>query len=106
MLREAYGAAKPGGREGLILFVQTFDDLVTFNPHIHVLAADGVFGEDGTFFVLPPAPHRLLEHRFRTVVLALLLHEGEISEALVKRITAWRHTGFSVHNGVRVHDAR
>ncbi|MFM9971291.1 MAG: transposase zinc-binding domain-containing protein [Burkholderiales bacterium] len=54
LLREAYIAAKPGGREGLILFVQTFGDLVTFNPHIHVLAADGVFAEDGTFFVLPP----------------------------------------------------
>ncbi|MSQ52076.1 MAG: IS91 family transposase [Betaproteobacteria bacterium] len=73
LLREAYGAAKPGGREGVILFVQTFGDLVTFNPHIHVLA--------------------------------LLLREGEISEALVKRITTWRHTGFSVHNGVRVRDA-
>ena len=105
LLREAYSATKPGCREGLILFVQTVGDLVTFNPHIHVLAADGVFAEDGTFFVLPPAPHRLLEHRFRTEVLALLLGEGEISKDLVQRITAWRHTGFSVHNGVRVRDA-
>ena len=46
LLREAYSAAKPGGREGLILFVQTFGDLVTFNPHIHVLAADGATPED------------------------------------------------------------
>ena len=105
LLREAYCAAKPGGREGLILFVQTFGDLVTFNPHIHVLAADGVFAEDGTFFMLPPVPHRLLERRFRDEVLALLLREGEISKDLVQRITAWRHTGFSVHNGVKVRDA-
>lgn len=34
-------------RPGLILFVQTFGDLVTFNPHIHVLAADGLFRADG-----------------------------------------------------------
>ncbi len=67
--------------------------------------ADGVFAEDGAFFMLPPVPHRLLERRFRTEVLALLLREGEVSEALVQRITAWRHTGFSVHNGVKVRDA-
>ena len=105
LLRENYTAAKSGGREGMILFVQTFGDLVTFNPHVHVLAADSVFGEDGTFFVLPPVPHRLLERRFRSEVLALLLREKEISEALAQRITGWRHTGFSVHNGVKVRDA-
>lgn len=102
---EANGTAKPGGREGIILFVQTFGDLVTFNPHIHVLAADGVFVEDGTFFVLPPVPHRLLERRFRDEVLAMLVHEAGISKDLVQRITAWRHTGFSVHNGVKVRNA-
>jgi len=33
----------PEGRPGFILYVQTFGDLVTFNPHIHALVADGVF---------------------------------------------------------------
>ena len=33
LLREAYTAAKPDGREALILFVQTFGDLVTLNEH-------------------------------------------------------------------------
>jgi hypothetical protein len=28
--------------------VQTFGDLVTFNPHIHALVADGVFLPSGT----------------------------------------------------------
>ena len=77
LLREADTAAKPGGREALILFVQTFGDLVTFNPHINVLAADGVFVEDGTFFVLPPVPHRLLERRFRTEVLRCCCAKGK-----------------------------
>src|SRR5437667_10341926 len=44
------------GRPGLILFVQTFGDLLTFNPHIHVLAADGVFRADGAFVVMPAIP--------------------------------------------------
>jgi hypothetical protein len=46
---------------GLILFVQTFGDLVTFNPHIHVLAADGLFRTDGVFVALPAIPLKLLE---------------------------------------------
>ena len=50
---------------GLILFVQTFGDLLTFNPHIHVLAADGAFRADGVFVVLPAIPVKLLERGFR-----------------------------------------
>jgi hypothetical protein len=98
-----YASARPGARPGLILFVQTFGDLVNYNPHIHVLAADGAFDADGRFRVLPPVPRKLLESAFRKEVLALLRREGLLSELLAERILAWRHTGFSVHNAVRVH---
>ena len=27
--------------------IQTFGDLLGFNPHLHMLAADGCFGESG-----------------------------------------------------------
>ncbi len=33
LLFEAYAEALPGARPGLILLVQTFGDLVNFNPH-------------------------------------------------------------------------
>ncbi len=36
--------------------LQTFGDLANFNPHVHVLAADGAFLPDGTFVRLPPVP--------------------------------------------------
>ena len=97
-----YASARPGARPGLILFVQTFGDLVNFNPHIHVLAADGAFDADGAFTVLPPVPRKLLEPGFRKGVLALLGREGLISAMLAGRMLAWRHAGFSVHNSVRV----
>jgi len=100
-----YASSGPGARPGLILFVQTFGDLANFNPHIHVLAADGAFDSDGTFTALPPVPRKLLEPGFRKSVLALLLREGLISEILARRMLAWRHTGFSVHNSVRVRAA-
>ena len=75
---------------------------VFFNPHIHVLAADGVFRADGVFVALPAIPVKLLEQGFRREVLKLLLVEHAIGERLSSRMLAWRHSGFSVHNGVRV----
>jgi hypothetical protein len=102
-----YASARPGARAGMILFVQTFGDLVNFNPHIHMLAADGAFDADGGFTVLPPIPRKVLEPLFRAEVLAFLRREGLVSEALAEKMLAWRHTGFSAHNAVRVgsHDA-
>ena len=79
----------------------TFGGLLTFNPHIHVLAADGVFRADGVFVVLPAIPVKLLEQGFRCEVLKLLVAEGAIGERLSASMLAWRHSGFSVHNGVR-----
>ena len=77
LLIEAYTSAGVEGRPELILFVQTFGDLVTFNPHIHVLAADGVFRTDSVFVVLPAIPVNWLERGFRSEVLKLLGAIGE-----------------------------
>ena len=87
-LIQAYTGAGVQGRPGLILFVQTFGDLLTFNPHIHVLAADGVF------VALPAIPVKLLERGFRSEVLKLLAAEGAIGERLSASMLAWRHSGF------------
>lgn len=37
LLKKGYAEACPNAKPGLILFVQTLDDLIIFNPHIHVL---------------------------------------------------------------------
>jgi len=92
----------PGARPAFIEFVQTFGDLVNFHPHVHVLAADGVFGVDGSFVELPPIPEALLEGGFRRAVLDFLVEERAISEELRNRTLGWRYSGFSVHNHVRV----
>ena len=102
LLDRAYGSTRRGGLAGMILFVQTFGDFVNFNPHIHVLAADGAFDAEGGFTVLPPVPRKVLEPWFRAEVLALLRREGLVTESLARKMLAWRHTGFSAHNAVRV----
>ncbi len=71
-----------GARPGLIRFVQTFGDLANFNPHVHVLAADGAFLADGTFVPLPPVPEGLLVEGFRRAVLEFLVQHAAISGEL------------------------
>ena len=103
LLIDAYAEAAPGARPGLILFVQTFGDLANFNPHMHVLAADGVFGADGTFIAVSPVPEALLAEGFRRAVLEFLTANEALSEELCAKMLDWRYCGgFSAHNQVRV----
>jgi hypothetical protein len=97
-LREAL----PEGQPAFILFVQTFGDLVNFNPHIHALVADGVFLDNGVFQVLPPIPPALLAEQFRQAVLKFLADEEAITPDMAARLSQWRYSGFSVHNEVRI----
>ncbi len=99
---EAHAEALPGARPGLILFVQTFGDLANFNPHVHVLAADGAFRPDGTFVPLPAVPEGLLAEGFRRAVLGFLVGKRAVSGEPRSKLLGWRHSGFSVHNQVRV----
>jgi hypothetical protein len=101
-LTEAYRVAYPRARPGFILFVQTFGDLVNFNPHVHALVADGVFEASGRFIPLPPIPEALLGERLRREVLGLLVRREAILAPLAGQMLAWRHSGFTVHNQVRV----
>jgi len=102
-LTQAYRAASPRARSGFILFVQTFGDLVNFNPHIHALVADGVFEPSGRFVPLPPVPEALLADRLRRAVLALLVRRQAIDPALAGQMLGWRHSGFSVRLPLSYH---
>jgi hypothetical protein len=103
LLDRGYGAmANRRGRPGFILFVQTFGDLVNFHPHIHVLAADGVFAPGGVFRVLPSLPLAALEQAFREAVIEYLVKEGAIGEALAHQLLQWRYSGFSLDASVRI----
>ncbi len=101
-LAQAYRLAHPVARPGFILFVQTFGDLVNFNPHVHALVADGVFEASGRFIPLPPVPEELLVERLRRETIRVLVRRGLIRPPLAGQMLAWRHSGFTVHNRVRV----
>ncbi len=56
----------------------------------------------GTFRVLPPLSSDVLAGALRHKVLAFLCAEGRLDPELAGRMCQWRHSGFSVHNQVRV----
>jgi len=90
----ACGFPASSSRTGITLYwqqfclrpAQTFGDLANFNPHVHVLAADGAFLPDGTFFPLPPVPGRFLVEGFRRAVPAFLVRQQGLSEVLCGRM--------------------
>ena len=100
LLKAGFKVMEPRGRPAFILYLQTFGDLVTFNPHLHALVADGVFLPSGTFRVLPRLPEDTLCEALRHKLLSFLCTEGMLAAKLADRVLQWRHSGFSVHNGI------
>ncbi len=87
-------------------FLQTAGELLNFHPHVHVLVTDGGFGPAGTFRPLSCFHSQHVERLFRAEVLRMLLDKELINEAIVDNLLSWRHSGFSVHGGVRVDERK
>ena len=91
------------GVPGVVMTIHTFGDYMEkFHPHLHDMVSDGLFRKSGTFYVMPKVDLEPLEEIFRAKVLKMLKAEGKIGDALINNLMSWKHTGFSVHNGVRI----
>ena len=89
--------------------IQTFGDYLSFNPHVHILAADGCFSGDGFFYVPSTGIDTAsIEKLFIHRIFKMLLKKGLITERVMDLILSWRHTGFGVYCGKRINpkDAR
>ncbi|GJQ60396.1 MAG: hypothetical protein D8M57_01735 [Candidatus Scalindua sp. AMX11] len=51
---------------------------------------------------MPDVDLKPLEDIFRASVFKMLKDEGKIDDDVINKLMNWRHSGFSVHNGVRV----
>ena len=75
--------------------------LCQWHPHIHSIVADGLFRENGVFYVMPKIDISPLTELFLANVQSMLKKEGLIDDAFITMIMKWRHTsGFSVDNSV------
>lgn len=100
--REALGAdVKPG----IVSVLQTFNSDLTYNPHPHLVVTDGCLAPDGAFTRLSIVRKEhlaLIQEAFRREVLQLLLRQGLLDEDDVENMLSWPHSGFGVHNEVKI----
>jgi len=62
----------------------------------------GVFTPTGWFVAFPKIDLYVPEHLFRHRVLHMRLRERRIDETVIRKLLGWRHSGFSLHNAVRI----
>ena len=87
---------------GAVIAIQSFGDLLGFNPHLHVLSTDGCFYGNGVFRVAPRFNTKHLEEIFRYKVFKMLLSKEKITQDLVSMLLSWHHSGFNVFCGPRI----
>jgi hypothetical protein len=100
MIRAA--AADDELQPGMVVVVQTAGDLANWHPHVHALVSRGGWTRDWWWVGVPYVDEHAAELLFRHKVLRLLQDEGLLSEERTELLLSWRHSGFSVHTGVRV----
>lgn len=89
-----------GATPACIISVQTFGDFLNFNPHLHIIAADGCFNKDIGNFICGQIPNsKDLEDIFRYEVLNMLKKEGKINDTTIENMKTWHHSGFNVYCG-------
>ncbi len=66
------------------------------------MASRGGWTLDGEWIPVPYVDERSAELLFRHKVMRFLQDEGLLSEERTELLLSWRHSGFSVHNRVRV----
>lgn len=82
-----------------VIAVQTFGELVNFNPHLHIIASNDCFTNNGTFIegISPNANDLLIP--FAKAVFKMLMKEKAISLAVINNMATWQHSGFNIHCG-------
>ncbi|MBU2509958.1 transposase zinc-binding domain-containing protein [bacterium] len=90
------------GIPGVVMAIHTFGEYPEkFHPHIHAIVTDGLFTDTGLFHVMKRVDLKPLEEFFWAEVFKFLKKEGKINDDLVNKLMGWKHSGFSVDNGVR-----
>ncbi len=95
-------APRPCVVPGVISSIQTHGTLANWHPHLHVLATDGAFRPDGTFVPLGTHALAVLTEAFRRAVLRAFVQHGLFNDEVAASMLAWPHSGFHVHNAVRL----
>jgi len=103
MLQDFYDEA--AGKKidtGAVLAYQTAGDFLRWNPHFHGLVLEGGFDKQGRFVHIPLGSLEKMTECFRKTVIRFFAEKKLINERLAENLLSWRHSGFSIDNGVRI----
>ena len=89
----------PDGRLAAIAAVHTFGDYLFFHPHLHVLAADGLFDAEGRFHCMPADSRAPVIDLFRNRFLQALRDGKHLSPKRLADLLSWKHSGFHIDGG-------
>ncbi len=89
-------------RPGMVAVVQTAGDLANWHPHVHALVSRGGWTSDWEWVPVAYVDEHAAELLFRHKVMRMLQDVGLLTEERTELLLSWRHSGFSVHNRVRV----
>ena len=99
----------PHGRIAAAAAVHTFGDYLLFHPHIHILAADGLFDKEGRFHCMPAADLGPMTELFRHRFIQVLRDGKHLSTRKAADLLSWKHSGFHIDSGgenpIAPHDA-
>lgn len=99
------GLGRADLRVGMVVVPQRFGDRVNPHIHLHALATDGAFDDEGVFHSMPfdmQGDIEVLERLFARRVLDLMVRRKRLSVRLRDEMLSWEHSGFSVDGSVRV----
>ncbi len=91
-------------RTGMIVAHQTYGDMLRFNPHFHAIVLEGGFDEEGTFYYIPFSGLDPMVEVFRCRVVWMLVEKRLLNKEFAIKLLAWKHSGFSIDNSVRILD--
>ena len=74
--------------------LHTWGSLLDWSPHVHLLAAWGVFYPDDSYKGVSNISVDVIREVFEHKVFHMLLKEGAISDDVVEKIRSWHHSGF------------
>lgn len=84
----------------MVAAIQTFGELLHWQPHFHGLLTCGAFTPQGEFLELPELDLGQLQTVWQEAVFALYLAEEKIEPEVVENMRSWPHSGFSVGQSV------
>jgi len=91
------------GTPGIVTSIQTFgNQAANYHPHVHCLAADGLFVPDGTFRSPSFFSSMDIVELFQRTVLKAFVQQELIPQEVAENMLSWPHSGFHVHIGARL----